>query len=70
VSAKGVSVVGDGPRPCACLIPVLVHIGIAFSPYIVAIVYLIHVLLSETDNNEDRNEKVFNKSLWRENDNF
>jgi hypothetical protein len=47
----------------ACLTPVLVSIGIAFSPYIVAVVYLIHVLLSETDNNEEGIEKVFNISL-------
>jgi hypothetical protein len=25
-----------------------------------------HVLLSETDNNEEGIEKVFDKSLWRE----
>jgi hypothetical protein len=53
-----------------CLTPVHVCIRIAFSSYIVAVVCLIHVLLSETDNNEEGIEKVFNKSLWRVNDNF
>jgi hypothetical protein len=53
-----------------CLTLVLVCIGIAFSPYIVAVVCLIHVLLSETDNNEEEIEKVFDKSLWQINDNF
>jgi hypothetical protein len=53
-----------------CLTPVLVYIGITFPPYIVAVVCLIHVLLSETDNNEEGIEKVFDKSLWRVNDNF
>jgi hypothetical protein len=43
----------------ACLTPVLVCIGIAFPPYIVAVVCIIHVLLSETDNNEEGIEKVF-----------
>jgi hypothetical protein len=67
--------VGDGPgsRVCwglACLAPVLVCIGIAFSPYIVAVVCLVHVLSSETDNNEEGIEKVFDKSLWRVKDNF
>jgi hypothetical protein len=52
-----------------CLTPVPVCIGIVFSPYTVVVVCLIHVLLSETDNNEGV-EKVFNKSLWRVNDNF
>jgi hypothetical protein len=57
---------GRGPRvphTCTC-------IRIAFSPYIVAVVCLIHVLLSETDNNEEEIEKVFDKRLWRVNDNF
>jgi hypothetical protein len=53
----------------AYLTPVLVCIGIAFSPYIVATVCLMHVLLSETDNNEGI-EKVFDKSLWRVNESF
>jgi hypothetical protein len=52
------------------LTPVLVCIKIAFSPYIVAVVCLIHVLLSETDNNEEGIEIVLDKSLWRVNDNF
>jgi hypothetical protein len=64
VAAKGVGEVGDGRGPrayrgFACLTPVLVCIGIAFCPYIVAVVCLIHVLLSETDNNEKGIEKVF-----------
>jgi hypothetical protein len=61
VVAKGVGKVVDGPGPCACTCPtpVLVCIGIAFPPYIVAIVCLVHVLLSETDNNEEGTEKVF-----------
>jgi hypothetical protein len=54
----------------ACLTPALVCIGIAFSPYIVVVVCIIHVLLSETDNNEEGIEKVFYKSLWKVNDNF
>jgi hypothetical protein len=67
--------VGDSPGPCACrglacLTPVLVCIGIGFSPHIVAVVCLICVLLSETDNDEEGIEKVFNKSLWRENNIF
>jgi hypothetical protein len=36
--------------------------GIALSLYIVAVVCLIHVLLSETDNNEEGIEKVFKKA--------
>jgi hypothetical protein len=36
-----------------CLTSVLVCIEIAFSPYTVAVVCLIHVLLSETDNYEE-----------------
>jgi hypothetical protein len=39
---------------------------IAFSPNTVAVV----CLLSETDNNEEGIEKVFDKSLMRVNDNF
>jgi hypothetical protein len=42
-----------------CLTPVLVCIGTAFSPYIIAIVFLIHVLLSETDNNEEGIETAY-----------
>jgi hypothetical protein len=42
-----------------------VCIGIAFSPYIVAVVCLMHVLLSETDNNGEGIEKVFDKTMWR-----
>jgi hypothetical protein len=60
------------PRACrglACLATILVCIGIAFSPYIVAVVCLIHVLSSETINNKAGTE-VFDKSLWRENYNF
>jgi hypothetical protein len=44
--------------------------GIAFSSYIVVVVYLIHVLLSETDNNEAGIEEVFGKNLWRINGSF
>jgi hypothetical protein len=44
--------------------------GIAFSPKIVAIVCLIHILLSETDKNEEGIQKVFDKSLWSISDNF
>jgi hypothetical protein len=63
--------VGDGPGPRACwgfayLKPVLVRVEITFSPHIVAVVCLIHVLLSETDNNEED----FHKSLWRRNEKF
>jgi hypothetical protein len=54
----------------ARLTPVLVCIGIAFSPYIVAVVCLIHVLLSETDNNKGGIQKILDKSLWRVNDDF
>jgi hypothetical protein len=45
-AAKGVGEVGDGPEPrtCRCLTPVLVCIGIAFSPYIVAVVCRIEVI--------------------------
>jgi hypothetical protein len=46
-----------------------VCIGIDFSPYIFAVVCLIHILLTETDNSEEI-EKLFDKSLWRVNDNF
>jgi hypothetical protein len=53
-----------------CLTPVLLCIRIAFSPYIVAVVCLIRVFLSETDNNEEGIEEVFDKSMWRVNDNF
>jgi hypothetical protein len=37
--------------------------------YIVAVVCLIHVLLSETDNHAGV-ENVFDKSLWTVNDSF
>jgi hypothetical protein len=53
-----------------CFTPVLVCIGIAFSPYIVAVVCLTYVLLSETENNGEGIQKVFDKSLWAVNDNF
>jgi hypothetical protein len=53
-----------------CLTPVLVCVGIAFSPYIVAVVCLVHALLSETDNNEEGIKKFFDKSQWRVNDNL
>jgi hypothetical protein len=48
VAANGVGEVGDGPGP---RVP---HtcIGTAFSAYIVAVLCIIHVLLSVTDNNE------------------
>jgi hypothetical protein len=38
--------------------------------FIVAVVCLVHVLLYETDNNEEGIEKVFDKSPWRVNDHF
>jgi hypothetical protein len=53
-----------------CLTSVSVCIGIAFYPHIVSVVCLIHVLLSETDNNGEEIEEVFDKSLWRVNGNF
>jgi hypothetical protein len=61
-----------GPGLCAyrgltCLTPVLVRTGIAFSPYIDAVVCLVHVLSSELTTMK---KKVFDKSLWRENHNF
>lgn len=40
-------------------------VQIAFSPYIAAVVCLIHIILSETDNIGEVIEKVFDK-----NDNF
>jgi hypothetical protein len=72
VAANGVGELGDGPGfrafwGLACLTPRFVCIGIAFSPCIVAVVCLIRALLSETDNNEEGIEKVFDKSLWRAN---
>jgi hypothetical protein len=75
VAAKGVGEVSDGPGPrackgLACLTHVLACIGIAFSPSIVAVVCLIHVLFSEADNNVEGIEKVFDKSQWTVNDNF
>jgi hypothetical protein len=65
---KGLGEVGDSPGPptCrgpTCLTPVPVCIRITFPPCIVAIVFLIHVLLSETNNNEEGIKNVFNKSL-------
>jgi chemotaxis receptor (MCP) glutamine deamidase CheD len=60
VATKGAGKVDDGPEPRACVLTlVLVCVGIAVFPYIVAVVGLIHVLLSETDNNEKGIEKVF-----------
>jgi hypothetical protein len=50
--------------------PVLVCLGIAFSLYIVAVVFIIHILLSETGSNEETIEKVSVKSLWRVNSSF
>jgi hypothetical protein len=48
--------VGDSPGP---RVPhTLVCIGIAIYPYIVAVVCLKLLLLSETDNNEEGIEKV------------
>jgi hypothetical protein len=64
--AQGLTPIGG----LVCLTTVLICIRIAFSPYIVTAVCLIHVLLSETNNNEEGTEKVFNKSLWRVNHNF
>jgi uncharacterized protein YggT (Ycf19 family) len=46
-----------------------VCIGIAFPPWVVAVVCLIYVLISVTDN-EEGIEKVFDKNLSRENDTF
>jgi hypothetical protein len=55
----------------ACFTPVRVHIGIAFSLYIVAVVWFIHVLfLSKTNNNGKGIEKVFHKSPWTKTDSF
>jgi hypothetical protein len=48
----------------ACLTPALIWIRIFFSSYTASIGCLIRVLLSKTDNNEERIEKVFNDSLW------
>jgi hypothetical protein len=59
--------VGDGPGPRECI---CTCIGNAFSPYTVAVFCLILVLLSDIDNNEEGVQKVFDKSLWRLNDNF
>jgi hypothetical protein len=47
------------------LTPVLGSTRIAFSPYIIAVVCLIHVLSSETNSNEEGTEKVSDISLWR-----
>jgi hypothetical protein len=52
----------------ASLTPVLVCIGITFTPYTVTVVCLIHVLLYETDNNEEGIKKGFYKSPWTIND--
>jgi hypothetical protein len=52
------------------LTPIFEFIGTDFSPYIVAVVCLIHVNLSQTNRNEEEIEKVFDKSLWSLNDNF
>jgi hypothetical protein len=60
---------GPGPRACrglACFTPVPLCIGIGFSSHIVAIVCLIHVFLSETNNNEEGTEKVFDKKACAE----
>jgi hypothetical protein len=63
MQAKGVGEVGDSPGP-RVLTPVLVCIKrIPFSPYIDAAVCVIHVLLSETDNNEEGIEKVFDRLI-------
>jgi hypothetical protein len=75
VAAKGLDEVcnGPGPRACrglACLTPVLVCIGIAFSSYIVAVVCIKHVHLSETDISEQGTAKVLDQSLCRVKDNF
>jgi hypothetical protein len=67
VAVKGVGEVGNG---LACLTPVLVCIGIAFSPYVVAVSALYTYFLSETENSEEGIEKVFGKRLWRVNGNF
>jgi hypothetical protein len=69
----GMGKVGDCPwsffcRGLMCVTPVLVCIGVAFSPYIVAIVCF--VLSPENNNNEDGIGKVFGKSPWRVNDSF
>jgi hypothetical protein len=45
---------GGATAQClACLTPLLVCVGTAFHPHIVAAVHLIHAVLSETDNNEE-----------------
>lgn len=48
----------------ACLTPPLACVGFAFCPYIVAVVCLTHVLLSETDNDDEETDKVLEKSAW------
>jgi hypothetical protein len=67
VAAKEVGEVGDSPVPRECI---CTCIGIDFSSYTVAVVFLMHVRLSEADNNEEGIQKVFDKSLWKLNDNF
>jgi hypothetical protein len=66
VAVKRVGKVGDDPGPLTCrdlLTPVVVCIRIAFSPKIVAVVCLIHILLSESNDNAEGIGKVFDKSL-------
>jgi hypothetical protein len=47
-----------------CLTLILVYVGIAFSSCNVVACF-IHVLLSETDNNEEGIVKVFREILWK-----
>jgi hypothetical protein len=56
--------VGDGQIFAA----VLVSMGVACSPYTVAVACLTHIHSSETDNNEEGNVKVSDESLWKVND--
>jgi hypothetical protein len=68
-AAKGVGEVGDGPGPrvphtCTCMYRNCLSLYCCCSlPYI-------RVLLSETNNNEEGVEKVFNKRVWTVNDKF
>lgn len=73
-SLSSSSKVGDSPglcgcRACKCLTSVLVCVRIAFSPHTLAEVCLRHVFLSEVKSMK-KELRVFNKSLWRVNDNF
>jgi hypothetical protein len=70
VTPKGVGEMGETAQGLDCLTPVLVCTRMAFSHYTVAVVCLLHVLLSKIDNNGEGNENFFHKSLCRVNDSF